>query len=346
MKTKKRKFRFFIVFLILGFLLWKSYSQPIEINQKINLVEWDTFQKFIVDFSSFDQIKIKLFSKFHKLDFSKITPWNYNFSWNYSVSEFLDLITSGPQKSYLQYTVLEWWSIWDVDYSLSEKWYIQKWQYIDYVKYFDGFISEFSFLKEFGEFQDLEWFLYPDTYSIDSDLTWNTFIKQLVVLQLKAFESKVWNTLAKDFYNFQERVKSDFGLELNNYEILSLASIVEKEERNNKNKSTIAGLFLNRLENNMRIDADITLCYGLKKPYETCTPDIISQWIYDENNLFNTRRQSWITPKPIANPSFWTIEKVLNYLETDYFYYLHDSEWNIHFGRNEQEHIKNKQKYL
>jgi len=59
--------------------------------------------------------------------------------------------------------------------------------------------------------------------------------------------------------------------------MLILASVVEKEERNTKNKPTVAGIFFNRLANGMRLDADITLCYGLHEPYETCTPALISR---------------------------------------------------------------------
>jgi UPF0755 protein len=47
--------------------------------------------------------------------------------------------------------------------------------------------------------------------------------------------------------------------------MITLSSIVEKEERMNKNKALIAGIFMNRIQQSMRIDADITLCYGLKQ---------------------------------------------------------------------------------
>ena len=52
---------------------------------------------------------------------------------------------------------------------------------------------------------------------------------------------------------------------LSTYAVLILASVIEKEERFEPNRPAIAGVFFNRLDNGMRIDADITLCYGLKK---------------------------------------------------------------------------------
>jgi UPF0755 protein len=69
-----------------------------------------------------------------------------------------------------------------------------------------------------------------------------------------------------------------------------LASVVEKEERNTKNKPTVAGIFINRLANGMRLDADITLCYGLHEAYETCIPSMIARKVSDKTNIYNTRQ--------------------------------------------------------
>lgn len=76
----------------------------------------------------------------------------------------------------------------------------------------------------------LEGFLYPDTYNVDKN---KPLIPQLVSKQLQTFQSRVRSKLSepKDFYT-----------------TLILASVVEKEERNNDNKATVAGIFLKRLE--------------------------------------------------------------------------------------------------
>lgn len=79
------------------------------------------------------------------------------------------------------------------------------------------------------------------------------------------------------------------NLELNRYNILILATIIEKEERSNKNRPLIAGIFLNRLASKMRIDADISLCYGLHQGYENCPPSVIIQHLEDSSNPYNTR---------------------------------------------------------
>ena len=60
-------------------------------------------------------------------------------------------------------------------------------------------------------------------------------------------------------------------------------------------------------------------------PYETCTPSVIASKITDKNNPFNTRENAGMPPQIIANPSFDTINATLNYADTDYIFYLHDS---------------------
>jgi cell division protein YceG involved in septum cleavage len=76
----------------------------------------------------------------------------------------------------------------------------------------------------------------------------------------------------------------------------------------------------------MRIDADITLCYGLAQSYKSCTPSFIAKNISDTNNVFNTRQKTGLTPMPIANPSVTSIKAVLMFEPSDYLFYLHDNE--------------------
>jgi UPF0755 protein len=133
---------------------------------------------------------------------------------------------------------------------------------------------------------------------------------------------------------------------LNWYEIVILASIIEKEEKNNSNKPTVAWIFLNRLDSKMLLGADITLCYWLKKPYSDCTPNVIVKNLDDTSNVYNTRANAWIPPQPISNSAVTTISAVLNYKNTDYLYYLHDNSWVIHYWKTLSEHNANKQKYL
>lgn len=329
----------FIILVIIAIVFVKNIFWPVTLDRHVVITKWDWFHEFIEDLPKLKQIwlKIRVKSKKTNLDVQNIAEWNYNFTWQYSQIEFLDKIAEWPKTSYIKYTVLEWWSIYDIDYDLANKWIITKWEYISFVSdptIISKYQDRYEFLGKAWTINSMEWFLYPDTYNLDSE--WN-MLDQLVYLQLENFKKKVWETYLSQISSFTK---------LNWYEIVTMASIVEKEEKSHTNRPVVAWIFINRLDSNMLIWADITLCYGLKQPYETCTPKIIAQKVSDKSNIYNTRQNPGLTPQPIANPSVDSISAVLNYSQTDYYFYLHDSNGIIHYWRTNEEHNANKAKYL
>lgn len=339
-KRKTPKIGRWILLWLILFFVWSLFLRPYSIDEKITIEKWDTFQTFVEDFSTLKQLWLKIYLFVNKgdFDYSKIQEWTYMFEWKYSKSEFLDIIKEWPKQDFQKYTVLEWWSIYDIDADLSEKELIEEWDYINFVNSSDiitKYTERYQFLSMTEKnLKSLEGFLYPDTYHLD--IWWNV-VDQLVYLQLENFKNKVWN-----IYSGEVLLSSKITW----YDTLILASVVEKEERNTKNKPTVAGIFFNRLANGMRLDADITLCYGLHEPYETCTPALISKWIYDKNNIYNTRQVWGLPPQPISNPAVDSIDAVINPNSTNYFYYLHDPQGWIHYGSTVAEHNDNKNKYL
>lgn len=328
---------FIAVFVIFGIKL-----SPEKMSfewEKVSIVKWNTIAAFYDKMDRNQIFWLKFYIKRHPEELPNIQEWTYILSWTYTNAEFLAHIAQWPEKEYIAYTVLEWWSIYDIDSDLTKKWYIQEWEYINYVTN-SSKISELSERYEFfdSSITSLEWFLYPDTYYLDN--RWN-LVNQLVSIQLNIFKSKVreyfWNSAF-------ENIQNSYGLSI--YDIIKLASIVEKEEKNNGNKATVAGIFYNRLKSNMLLWADITLCYWLSKPYSSCTPDVISKKINDSNNKYNTRVNAWLTPTPIWNPWFETMKAVLYPSQTNYYYYLHDNSGNIHYAETNAEHNQNKNKYL
>lgn len=341
-QKKKKRWKWFLILLIAILVLairwWIKYS-PSDLvfeNQKVSIVKWDTISKFYDTLLDDNQtFWMKLYVRNHKDQVPNIQEWTYIFSGKYTNEEFLSHIAQGPEKEYISYTILEWWSIYDIDADLTAKWYINEWEYISYVTNPDK-ISELSTRYDFfdSSLSSLEWFLYPDTYFLDN--RWN-LVNQLVSIQLNTFKSKVREPHAWDFSNIQNRYW------LSVYQTITLASIVEKEEKNNENKPTVAGIFYNRLQNWMLLWADITLCYGLAEPYSECTPNVIVKHLDDTNNKYNTRALAWLTPTPIWNPALSTIEAVLFPTQTSYLFYLHGADGQIHYAETNAQHEQNKQ---
>jgi len=341
-QKKKKRWNWFLILLIAILILairwWIKYS-PSDLvfeNQKVSIVKWDTISKFYDTLLDDNQtFWMKLYVRNHKDQVPNIQEWTYIFSGKYTNEEFLSHIWEWPEKEYISYTVLEWWSIYDIDADLTAKWYINAWEYVSYVTN-PAKISELSTRYDFfdSSLTSLEWFLYPDTYFLDN--RWN-LVNQLVSIQLNTFKSKVREAHSSDFSNIQ----SKYWLSI--YQTITLASIVEKEEKNNANKPTVAGIFYNRLQNWMLLWADITLCYGFAKPYSECTPNVIAKNVGDSNNRYNTRAVAWLTPTPIWNPALSTIEAVLFPNQTSYLFYLHGSDGQIHYAETNAQHEQNKQ---
>jgi UPF0755 protein len=304
----------------------------------VEILKGDTLTKFYTHLSSSEVFRLKRYLRTHVDAFSALQAGTYIVSGSYTSEQFLTHLSKGPEKSFISYTVLEGWSLYDIDADLAAKGYITAGEYIAYTTHPDK-IAELSKRYDFFDekLQSLEGFLYPDTYFIDFS---TPFINQLVSIQLNTFKKKVREPYVSDFSSLQ----SKYGLSV--YQAITLASIVEKEEKKAANKPTVAGIFYNRLQKGMLLGADITLCYNFKKPYTTCTPSVIAKNVADASNPYNTRQVAGLPPTPIANPHLETFKAVLFPQKTSYLFYLHDAQGGIHYAETNEGHNQNKAKWL
>jgi UPF0755 protein len=169
----------------------------------------------------------------------------------------------------------------------------------------------------------LEGYLFPDTYIIGRDID----AQQLIDLMVKRFKNIFSALLAEE-----ERIP---GKELPTNDIVTLASIVEKESGRADEKPIIASVFLNRLKKGMRLESDPTVIYGLKdfagnlKKKDLRTP-----------GPYNTYLNYGLPPGPIANPGRESLKAVINPAETDYLYFVAKNDGSHHFSTTLSEHNK------
>ncbi len=336
-------FLFFIIFIFYYFI-----NKDIYFDWEYELVisKWETFNDVLLQFSEFDKLSFNLYWILNDLP-DDIRPWLYTFSWSYSKSDFFDSLKSWPETVFIDIRLLEWWSSYDVDYYLYSNDYIDSWDYVNFIKNEDiisSYKDRYDFLEKNNDIEILEWYLYPDTYRIDIS---KDIIDQLVYLQLENFKNRIWDKYGEDFFNFNDNLSQAwYSYEFEIDDIITLASIVEKEENNDENKPLISWIFINRLDSWRRLDADISLCYWLWTWYINCTVDDIVANLNDSSNLYNTRQNSWLTPTAIVSPHISSIDAVLNFENTDYYFYLHDNSWNLHPSKNNQEHNIKRSQYL
>ncbi len=258
----------------------------------------------------------------------KLLVWRFEIKENSTIEDILYIMKTPIAYKEISITILEWWNIFDIDYHLTKKWYISKWEYIYYVEN----IKRIKELSEFYKFLDpnlisLEWFLFPDTYRLNYPVK----INELIIRQLNAFYKKVFRTILKE----ENLTNSEI------YDLINLASIVEKEEKNILEKPTVAWILKKRLDNNWKIWADITLCYAHRLTSEECKM-VITKYIREKSE-YNTRTMVWLPKTPIWNPSFETINATLNYKTTPYWFYLHNIKtWKIYYWKTNAQHEYNK----
>lgn len=106
----------------------------------------------------------------------------------------------------------------------------------------------------------------------------------------------------------------------------------------------IAGVIWNRWLKDMNFEMDATIQYALGKPGNWWP--IIKVEDYKFDSSYNTYLYKGRPPTPICNPGLAAIDAVINPEKSEYFYYLHDSEGQIHLAKTYEEHIKNIEKYL
>lgn len=345
-----------ILFFLIAFFVLKSFFSlwNFDLNAKVSIQKWDVIQKIYQDLPYFTQLKLRRYLSQHSDEIEPLELWDYVFSGSYTPVTFIEHLNKWPNRSFAKIRILEWWSIYDIDAYLTKYEYITSWEYIQYTtdeSIINNLAQDYEALQEFISTKPnnwssltLEWLLYPDTYHLDQK---QSIVPQLVKVQLSTFDKKVYLPNKEKIANFSSTLQSQwYSFSLWRYNMVVLSSIIEKEERSEKNKPIIAGIFLNRIQNNMRIDADITLCYGLKTWYDFCSPSIIGQNIKDTENIYNTRARNWLTPTPIANPSLATFDALFNYEKTNNLYYLHDASGGIWYASDLAWHNRNVAEHL
>lgn len=318
-----------ILFILL--LIWIYFINSIYSIWNTQILPWKyTIEKWDITSSIPKRFNLDINLTYYKIWLKiswyniNLLAWTYKVDNNISLSELVLKKLKKPDFEDREITILPWWNIFDIDLYLSNLWLIESWELSDFDQsQIENLSDKYTFLKWK---KTLEWFLFPDTYRISIESDFNSVLDVL----LDTFKTRVFDKYWS---------KSDF------YNKLILASIVEREEKISENKPIVAWILQKRLNEWIAIWADATVCYSYKLTQEECTPSFINEHIYIKSS-YNTRSQLWLPPSPISSVSQDTIDSTFNMQDSPYYYYLHDNSWEIHYWKNLQEHIKNKNLYL
>jgi UPF0755 protein len=169
------------------------------------------------------------------------------------------------------------------------------------------------FVAGFGR-RPLEGFLFPATYQF----TARTTSAQLVAAQLRAFRRN-WRTINLAYAHSKN---------LTPYDVLIIASMVEKEAVAPDERPKIARVIYNRLHARMALGIDATVRYGFHVPG---TESLRESQLNDASNPYNTRKRVGLTPTPIANPGLASIQAAAHPVAGDWLYFVRKPDRVHHF---------------
>lgn len=187
-----------------------------------------------------------------------------------------------------------------------------------------------------------EGYLFPETYLFPKDIKGTTVANKLI----STFDTKVTDQMRQD-------AKSS---PLSFAQLIILASIVERETRTDEERPIVAGILLKRLDAGWPLQADATLQYatGLRRCGKDLTKPVLecAWWeipTVDDRQVksaYNSYANRGLPPAPIANPSLSSIKAVIYPENSDYWFYIHDTEGKIRYAKTAEDHTTNVNKYL
>lgn len=192
--------------------------------------------------------------------------------------------------------------------------------YLDFVKQPEKFV-----VPQIGgttvKVSTLEGLLFPDTYNLMA----GDGPTEMIGAQLAAFNKK---TAPLDW------IKAD-ALELTPYQIIIVASMLEKEVNTAEDMAKVSAVIYNRLKKKMPLQVDATVRYALDKWTDPLTADDLKV-----DSPFNTRVLKGLPPAPIANPGVVAINAALNPADVEFLYYITDKDGKTHFTVTHDEFLK------
>ncbi len=249
---------------------------------------------------------------------SSLQAGEYVIPRNLTFSEITEVLKHGKSAE-VRITIPEGSTIAQIDAILAKKSFIEPGDFIACTNFCDlGF-----------RVSSLEGYMFPSTY-FENPKTFTS----------KKFVQRLYNTFQQQTSDLMKKVQES-GHTLN--EVVIVASMIEREAfgDNLEEKREISDVIWKRLDERIHLGIDATTRYELnewKRPLYTED--------FDSDSPYNTRRTLGLPPTAISNPGLDSFRAAVDPLATEFYYYLHDINGQVHFGRTLEEHNANKREYL
>jgi UPF0755 protein len=264
----------------------------------------------------------------------KLQAGKYSFSPGMNIPEILKKLTQGETIKE-KITIIDGWNLKDIANYFKEKGLLKKEEELFQITGAPAsnslqpkdFSEEFEFLKEKPKNLSLEGYLFPDTYEIDPERG----IEEIVRKMLQNFDKKITQDL-------REEIASQ-GKTL--HQVLTMASLLEREIKSYEDRQIAAGILWKRLENGWPLQVDVTLTYLTGKSSQELTKEDLQI-----DSPYNTYKYYSLPIGPICNPGLDSIKAAIYYKESPYWFYLTTPEGKTIFSKTLREHNIARAKYL
>lgn len=247
----------------------------------------------------------------------------YEISASMNIPQILNTISQGETKE-AKVTIIEGWRIEEIAQELEEKNLIDAEEFIEALSF--NWSEDYEFLKDRPHGAGLEGYLFPDTYFFSPEATGEEIVKEF----LDNFDKKINQPMGAEITRNQKTI----------FDVVIIASIVEREAKKDEDRAKIASVYYNRLKEGLKLEADPTVQYAK------------GSWASLDNgdyqridSSYNTYLYPGLPPGPICSPGLASIEASVNPESTDYLFFFHLNDGTTIFSKTAQEHEEKKIEY-
>ncbi|MBQ5695517.1 MAG: endolytic transglycosylase MltG [Clostridium sp.] len=314
-----------VVIVVSASIFISTIKKPLKISgsEVVNVEEGDSFYSIVSRLSNENKIKspllIKIYSKLTNLNL-EVVPGNHTLEQSMSLKEIAEALKETSNANTVTITIPEGFTIDDIAVRVSENGICTKDEFLSAVKNY----PLPSYVKDDPDKRyNLEGFLFPDTYNFDAGVKPEYIIETMI----KRFE-EIWSKVSTGFNIKSEDIEK----------VITVASIIEKEARVDKDRPLVASVIYNRLAQDMPLQIDATVIYAHGYYIE----NVRNRHLAIESK-YNTYLHDGLPVGPICNPGVASIEAALNPAKTDYLFYLLASDNEHYFTNNYDDFLKKKQ---
>jgi UPF0755 protein len=271
---------------------------------------------------------------------SKFQAGEYKLRQNMSLAEIVKILTSGKSVEERDIKIIEGWNNREIADYLEKEGVIDKDDFLKITMNQESEIANYEFLKDRPEGATLEGYLFPDTYRIYKE------IPQDLRGEKDAETALADHIIGKMLDNFDKKLTAGLREEIVRqkktiFEIVTIASILEKEVKSDEDRAMVADIFWRRLEAGMPLQADSTVNYVTGKSNVRASVDDLQI-----DSPYNTYKYKGLPKGPISNPGLGAIKAAIYPKSNDFWYFLTTDDGKVIYAKNFDEHKANKAKYL